>query len=445
MPSKIVKGARNSTTLAADVVMEMETSTPKALDETQDLTGERSRGPWFLEIGSPEGTLRARLDLARPLVVGAGASADLRVSDPTVSGRHCRIIGTPGGLVVDDLGSKNGVFVGAARVAHAVIAGRNGAFVIGRTTVVVRTGESGGQSSGEGVAGLVGTSSAILQVAELVRRHAPLRAPVLVRGESGTGKDIVAQALHRSSGRSGAYVPLNVGAIAESLADGELFGHRRGAFTGAVATRPGAFEQAQHGTLFLDEVADLSPAVQVKLLRVVEDGIVRPVGATKPVPVDVRVVSATWAPLEERVLDGRFRADLLHRLSTVVIEIPPLRQRKSDIPMLCQALLGRYLPEVGPKRLTSAALAKLVAHSWPGNVRELGAVLYRAAVDAVGVVIDACHIELPSCSPGRRPGALSPEEALELLSQHRGVTAAAARAVGVPRSTFRSWLRKASA
>jgi transcriptional regulator with PAS, ATPase and Fis domain len=445
VPSEIAKAARNSASQAADVVMEMDANTPIALDETQDLTGERSRGPWFLEIGSPEGTVRARIDLVRPLVLGASAGADIRVLDPTVSGRHCRVTGTPGGLVVDDLGSKNGVFVGAARVAQAVIAGRTGAFVIGRTTVVVRMVEVNGRSTGAGIAGLVGTSSAILQVAELVRRHAPLRAPVLVRGESGTGKDIVAQGLHGSSGRAGAYVPLNVGAIAESLADGELFGHRRGAFTGAVASRPGAFEQAQHGTLFLDEVADLSPAVQVKLLRVVEDGIVRPVGATKPVPVDVRVVSATWAPLEERVHEGRFRADLLHRLSTVVIEIPPLRQRKSDIPVLCQALLGRYLPEVGPKRLTSAALAKLVAHSWPGNVRELGAVLYRAAVDAVGVVIDACHVQLPSSSPGRRPGGLSPAEAIELLTRHRGVTAAAARSVGVPRSTFRSWLRKASA
>lgn len=413
-----------------------------ALDETQEVTGQSTRGPWFLELGSAEGTIRARLELGRPLVLGAGANADVRVSDPTVSGQHCRVTGTPHGLVVDDLGSKNGVFVGSARVPRAVLGGRTGVFVIGRTTVVAKAVEPDGGREGAGLPGMVGSSAAMLHVAELVRRHAPLRAPVLVQGESGTGKDVVAQALHRLSGRPGAYVPLNAGAFTESLADGELFGHRRGAFTGAIATRAGAFEQAQRGTLFLDEVAELSPSVQVKLLRVVEDGVVRPVGATQPTVVDVRVVSATWAPLDEWVREGRFRADLLHRLSTVVIQIPPLRQRKSDIPMLSHALLARYLPEVGPKRLTSSAVAKLVAHPWPGNVRELGAVLYRAAVDAPGGVIDASHIQPPSAPPGRRPNALSAGEALELLQRHRGVTAAAARAVGVPRSTFRSWLRK---
>jgi DNA-binding NtrC family response regulator len=237
-------------------------------------------------------------------------------------------------------------------------------------------------------------------------------------------------------------VPLNVGAIAETLADGELFGHRRGAFTGAVASRPGAFEQATRGTLFLDEVAELPPSVQVKLLRVVEDGLVRPVGGDQAIAVDVRVVSATWAPLEEWVEQGRFRGDLLQRLSTTVIHLPPLRRRKSDIPMLCQALLGRYLPELGPRRLTSAALAKLVEYPWPGNVRELGAVLYRAAVLSTGSVIDAGHVQLPARKA--RPEALSPEDALELLRRHRGVTSAAARSAGVPRSTFRSWLGKAS-
>lgn len=424
----------------------METTSPNVFEQTQDVTGELTKGPWLLEIGSPDGVRRARLDMERPLVLGAGAHADVRVADPTVSGRHCRLVGTPAGVVVEDVGSKNGVFVGSARVAHAVIGGRSGVFVIGRTTVVVRgSGEPDTCSAGDpGIPGLVGSSAAMSKVADAVRRHAPLRAPVLIRGESGTGKDVVAQALHRLSGRPGAYVPLNVGAVAESLADAELFGHRRGAFTGAVATRAGAFEQAQRGTLFLDEVAELSPSMQVKLLRVVEDGVVRPVGAAQPLSLDVRVISATWAPLEDRVREGRFRADLLHRLGTIVIEIPPLRARKSDIPMLSRALLARYLPEVGPRRLTSAAVAKLVEHSWPGNVRELGAVLYRAAVSAVGGTIDAGHVELPPRAEPQKPRALSPQEALELLGRHRGVTAAAARAAGVPRSTFRSWLDKAS-
>ncbi|MBK7581415.1 MAG: sigma 54-dependent Fis family transcriptional regulator [Myxococcales bacterium] len=422
----------------------MENGAESTGEVTLEVTRERIRGPWVLEIGTPEGSRQARLEPGRPLVLGAGRLADVRVLDPTVSARHCRVTATARGVAVEDVGSKNGVFVGAARVSHALLAKRLGAFVIGRTTVVLRGPEADDESgTREGIPGLVGTSSAMLRVAEEVRRHAPLRAPVLVRGESGTGKDLVAQALHRLSGRSGAFVPLNVGAVPESLADGELFGHRRGAFTGAVATRLGAFEQAQRGTLFLDEVAELPASMQVKLLRVVEDGVVRPVGASQPLTVDVRVVSATWAPLEEWVQLRRFRADLLHRLSTVVIEIPPLRQRKSDIPMLCHALIRRFVPEVGPKCLTSGAIARLVEHTWPGNVRELGAVLYRAAVATDSEVIEACHVQLPEIPIGIRPQALAPAEALVLLERHAGNITAASRAAQVPRSTFRSWLGKA--
>jgi DNA-binding NtrC family response regulator len=281
-------------------------------------------------------------------------------------------------------------------------------------------------------------------VAELVRKFAPLRAPVLLLGESGTGKDVVAHALHSLSQRSGELVPLNVGAITESLADSELFGHRRGAFTGAIAARPGAFELAQGGTLFLDEIGDLPASLQVKLLRVVEDGMVRSVGATQTTKVDVRLVSATWALLDERVARGSFRADLLHRLSTVVIRLPPLRRRASDIPELCRVLLARYRSELGEKRVSSAALARLVEYGWPGNVRELASVLYRGAVAAPGETIDVVHVELPAQTGHRaRPEPLSPAEVLELLSRCGGNTTEAARAARVPRSTFRSWLQKA--
>jgi DNA-binding NtrC family response regulator len=264
-------------------------------------------------------------------------------------------------------------------------------------------------------------------------------------GESGTGKDVVARAMHELSRRSGPLVPLNVGAIPEALADAELFGHQRGAFTGAVAARAGAFEQAHRGTLFLDEIAELTPAMQVRLLRVVEDGSVRPVGGVQPVSVDVRVISATWAPLRQRVEDGRFRADLYHRLSYVVIELPPLRERKSDIPALARALLVRSCDELGEKRLSSAAVARLVAHDWPGNVRELKAVLYRASIAAEGEEIGPEHVELglPSVAEARGP-VLLPTRALELLHQFRGNVSAAARAARVPRSTFRAWLEKAT-
>jgi DNA-binding NtrC family response regulator len=281
------------------------------------------------------------------------------------------------------------------------------------------------------------------RVADAVRRHARYRAAILLQGESGTGKDVVARAIHMLSQRSGAYVPINVAAITESLADAELFGHRRGAFTGAVGSREGAFEQAHRGTLFLDEVAELPHAMQVKLLRVVEDGVVRPIGG-HPLNVDVRIVSASWADLADRVEQGRFRGDLFHRLGVVVVRLPSLRQRKSDVPALAQALLARFEPDLGPKRITSAALARLVGYDWPGNVRELSGVLYRAAVSAEGACIDGADIDrsLPR-NVSRRPEALSAKDARAVLEAHNGNISAAARAARVARSTFRSWLERA--
>jgi DNA-binding NtrC family response regulator len=320
-----------------------------------------------------------------------------------------------------------------------------GSFVVGRTTVAVRpTIVDDAIPETEALPGVVGSSAPLRRIVRDVRRYAGLGAPVLIQGESGTGKDLVARALHALSRRPGAYVPLNAGAIPESLADAELFGHRRGAFTGAVASRAGAFEQADQGTLFLDEVADLSPRVQVKLLRVVEDGMVRPIGATAPLRVGVRIVSATWTALAECTARGRFRPDLYHRLSTVVIEVPPLRQRKSDIPALCQALLARHHAEFGTKRISSAALAKLVAHSWPGNVRELASVLYRAAASSSTSTIRPEQVRIaPPVTRGSAVPLMASEDVLELLESYDGNVSAAARAAQLPRSTFRSWVRRA--
>jgi DNA-binding NtrC family response regulator len=281
------------------------------------------------------------------------------------------------------------------------------------------------------------------RIAEEVRRHAGTRAPILIQGESGTGKDLVARAIHTLGRPAGPYVPLNVGAIAESLADSELFGHRRGAFTGAVSHRQGAFEQAHQGSLFLDEVAELSPGVQVRLLRVVEDGTLRPLGAHTSTRVDVRVLSASWATLPTRVQEGRFRADLYHRLSTVTLELPALRERKSDIPALAAALLRRLEGEVGPKELSAEALGLLVAHSWPGNVRELSSVLYRAAALAGGREILAQHLALSVRLPGpRRVRDVASFDARALLETHAGNVSAAARAAQMPRTTFRALLMK---
>jgi DNA-binding NtrC family response regulator len=298
-------------------------------------------------------------------------------------------------------------------------------------------------SSASPLPGIVGTSEPMRRIAEEVRRHAATRAPILIQGESGTGKDLVARAVHALGRPSGPYVPLNVGAIAESLADSELFGHRRGAFTGAVAHRQGAFEQAHRGTLFLDEVAELSPGVQVRLLRVVEDGAVKPLGSQTSTSVDVRIVSACWASLPARIEDGRFRADLYHRLSTITLQLPPLRERRTDIQALAAILLHRLEPELGRKELSTQALGVLVAHHWPGNVRELSSVLYRAAAAASGSEILPHHLVLLAKSPGpRRVRDVACFDAQALLDSHDGNVSAAARAARIPRTTFRALLHR---
>jgi two-component system response regulator HydG len=207
-----------------------------------------------------------------------------------------------------------------------------------------------------------------------IEKVAPSDATVLIAGESGTGKELVAQALHRGSPRaSGPFVAVNSSALPETLAESELFGHEKGAFTGAVSSRPGKFELAHRGTLFLDEAATLSPAVQAKLLRVLETRQFERVGGTRTVAVDIRLVVATNEDLEKRAADGTFREDLYYRLNTVALRTPPLRERRGDIPLLLDHFRekwGRHHRRP-PRRFAPAALDCLVAHDWPGNVREL--------------------------------------------------------------------------
>jgi DNA-binding NtrC family response regulator len=430
------------------MVMDEEGSAPSGASGGDGATLELSRqvehGPFSVEIGSPTRSCVVPLFPGGRLVLGSGRGADVSVEDRTVSALHARLEATPAGLFVEDLSSRNGVFVSGARVPGAWLGGSSASFVMGRTTVTVRSlaeDEESAPPEGEPIPGLVGSSAPMRRLAAEIRRCARLRAPVLLQGESGSGKDVVARVIHELSKREGAYVPMNVGAIPEALADAELFGHKRGAFTGAVVARSGAFEEAHHGTLFLDEIAELAAGIQVKLLRVVEDQQVRPLGGMQAVGVNVRIVSATWVPLDERVAAGRFREDLFHRISTFVIRLPPLRTRKSDIPALARVLLGRIRDEVGRKELRSEGLARLVAHSWPGNVRELSSVLYRAAVASQHDEIDADDVTRALSGTAKaRARALSEDEARALLDGHGGNVSAAARAAGVARSTFRAWL-----
>jgi DNA-binding NtrC family response regulator len=245
---------------------------------------------------------------------------------------------------------------------------------------------------------IIGRTPVMLAVYKQIARAADSVVPVLIVGESGTGKELVAQALHRNSQRvARPFVAINCGALSETLLESELFGHTRGAFTGAVADSKGIFEQAQGGTVFLDEVGETSAALQVKLLRVLEEGEVRPVGGTRPVKVDNRVIAATNRDLERAVAEQQFRADLYYRLSVIVIRLPPLRERRDDVPLLIAAFLKAACRRVGRHvALSTGALDMLLAYDWPGNVRQLENTIQRIVLFSRGSVIE----------PDDIPGAL---------------------------------------
>jgi len=264
-----------------------------------------------------------------------------------------------------------------------------------------------------GIDSFVGKSAAIkriLKQIQLVQKASS--TSVLVLGESGTGKELVARAIHFGSPRSSRpFIPVNCSAIPGELAESMLFGHTRGSFTGATASRKGCFEMADGGTLFLDEIGDMPPAMQTKLLRVLEDGIVTPVGASKGNKVDVRVIAATNANIQERIADGGFRSDLFYRLAIYTISLPPLRDRKEEIPLLARHFAQRFSSELGIPTpvLEPRVLDVLQSHSFPGNVRELKNVVERAVIESSGQDVRASHLHFLSVSPsaGLSPSAVS--------------------------------------
>jgi DNA-binding NtrC family response regulator len=313
--------------------------------------------------------------------------------------------------------------------------------------------------------GMVGDSDAMRAVADTIRRAGPTDATVLVTGESGTGKELAARALHAESRRaSGAFVALNCSALPGELIESELFGHVRGAFTGADRDREGVFEAADGGTLFLDEVGDLSPSAQAKLLRVIEEGRVTPVGTAVSRRVDVRLVAATNRPLDEMAAGGDFREDLLYRLQVVTLRLPPLRERRADIP----ALAVHFIAELASRHdrpvrsLSASARRALVGYDWPGNVRELRNVLERAVVLADGDEMDLAalpaRVSGATGAPGPIDAALAElpytearERAVDsfersflaaALERHGGNVSATARSLGLHRQSLQKILRR---
>ncbi len=323
--------------------------------------------------------------------MGGSEGNHLMLTDTTVSRRHAEITRTPDGILLRDLGSTNGTWVGEVRIKE-VFLGEGRDFRVGKTQMryalrdeiidIVPTEQLQFE-------GLVGASVAMREVFAVLERVARTELTVMVTGETGTGKELVSRAIHQqSSRRSGPFVVFDCGAVARNLVESELFGHERGAFTGAVSSRAGVFEQAHGGTIFLDELGELPLELQPSLLRVLEQREVRRVGDRRVRPVDVRVVAATNRDLREEVSAGRFREDLYYRLAVVEVELPPLRDRPEDIPLLCATLLKSAGFEHTVRGIAPDVERLLSEYHWPGNVRELRNTLLRAIPFADGDLID---------------------------------------------------------
>jgi DNA-binding NtrC family response regulator len=313
---------------------------------------------------------------------------------------------------------------------------------------------------------LVGRSAKMQEVLATVERVAPSNSTILLGGESGVGKDMIARALHQHSRRAtGPFIKINCTAIPENLLESELFGYEKGAFTGAVGSKPGKFELADKGTIFLDEIGDVPGTIQVKLLRVLQDREFERLGGTKTVKVDVRVVAATNQDLRAALEEGTFRQDLYYRLNVVPINIPPLRERKEDIPYLVDSFVERFARQAGKpiRAVTPAAQKALMDFHWPGNVRELENIIERAVALAVGDVLDAADIRLdlspvPSAAAGSASAAESAAGAFpppgttleqfedgifqEALRRANGNKSQAARLLGISRNALRYRLAK---
>jgi transcriptional regulator with GAF, ATPase, and Fis domain len=406
-------------------------------------------------IGAEAAPSRFRLRTGS-CVLGAGKDAHILVTEPTVSRKHVSFTLVPDGVVVEDLGSRNGTFYLGQRVEKIVLA-LGSRIKVGSVEVAIDADvDALRENLSEGTPSyrnLVGASKAMRQLFAMLKRLEGSLVPVLVQGESGVGKELVVRAIHEGSARHDKpLVVVNCGAVARDLVLSELFGHKRGAFTGAVEPRVGAFEAADGGTLFLDEVGELPLDAQPALLRALESGEVRPVGENTTKKVTVRVVAATNRDLEEEVKAGRFRGDLYYRLAVVKLVVPPLRERPEDVAPLA-ALFARA---AGLAALPEDVVQRLAGQRWPGNAREL-----RNAVDAyvaVGALADEGAPALPLLDhalhelvASDRPYAAQKEMLAErftriylekLLRDTNGNQSEAARISGLERSYLGKLLQK---
>ncbi len=343
--------------------------------------------------------------------IGTHATNDLIVTDRSCSRQHCEIQYTDRGYLLIDLESTNGTFVDGKRIERVfLLAGAT--LTVGTTAISFSPLDEEIESDpdGEGVlGGMVGRSLKMRQLFGLIKKIAPMDVSVVIQGETGTGKELAARAIHDLSGRAkGPFVVLDCGAIPPNLIESEVFGHEKGSFTGATSARPGAFERANGGTIFIDEMGELAIDLQPKLLRVLENRELRRVGGNETIGVDVRVIAASNRDLQKEVAAGNFREDLYFRLSVINLMLPALRQRRDDIPHIIKHVLEdpETLARHGPKRFTQAAMSVLLGYAWPGNVRELINVISHVLTFSEGQDIDVVH--LPPRLQGQNNGSPVP-------------------------------------
>ena len=391
----------------------------------------------------------------RAVTIGTLGDSDLALTDPTVSRSHAVVEEKADGYLLRDLGSTNGTFLDGVKVREAYLSAGS-VIRLGQTEIAFSPVEERVEnlrSSSDRFGELVGASAAMREVFGVLERVAPTDVSVLILGETGTGKELAARAIHGHSRRSEKpFVVFDCGAVAPNLIESELFGHEKGAFTDAVKSRQGAFELAQDGTIFLDEIGELTPTLQPKLLRALDQREIKRVGAEQPLGINVRVIAATNRNLEKEVQAGRFREDLYYRLSVVSVFMPPLRKRKEDIEKIAEHLLPGISGEMGKKLtgLSPEAAEALRIYPWPGNVRELKNVLERAAALSDGERIGVRDLFL---SQGKRSITLEglsgkTLEEIEKAAIHAtlksvsGNKTAAAKALGIAYSTLYEKMKK---
>jgi DNA-binding NtrC family response regulator len=401
------------------------------------------------------------------ITVGALEDNDVVLHDPTVSRYHCKIVEEDQGYTLVDLGSTNGTFLNKIRIREAFL--KPGSVIqVGKSEVRFHPVEEKVEiepSPADRFGGIIGRDVKMREIFGILEKIAPSGVTVVIEGETGTGKEVVSRAVHEASPRRGGpFMVIDCGAVPASLIESELFGHERGSFTGAIMTRQGLFEMAHGGTVFLDEIGELSLDLQPKLLRVLEQREIKRVGGTKAIPIDVRVIAATNRNLEREVREGRFREDLFYRLSVVRIFVPPLRDRREDIPLLVKHFLkthGLNRDADGRPRVTKVdrdAMDAMKTYDWPGNVRELVNVLSRAVSFSEGgrlAVEDlAPHVRgepedvradlsLPFKEAKERwVASFERDYLVALLKKHRANISHAAREADIDRKYFRKLMRK---